>query len=133
MNIIKKILLLITVFSGTLLFSGASSPAYAIFEGAKGEACKGANLQDTAAAANCNTDGAASDLGTTVKAAISILSIIVGIIAVILIIVNGLRFITANGDSNSINSARNGVIYAVIGLIIAAFAQIIVRFVLTRI
>lgn len=60
------------------------------------------------------------------------LSLVGGVLAVIVIIISGLRFIMSQGDSNSISSAKRGIIYAVIGLLIAATAQIIVAFVLSK-
>jgi hypothetical protein len=65
--------------------------------------------------------------------AINILSIIVGVAAIVAIIISGLRMIVSNGDSNTFASARNGLIYSAVGLIVAVLAQIIVSFVLTNI
>ena len=64
---------------------------------------------------------------------INTLLFLVGIIAVIVIIVNGIRFVTSNGNSDQVASARNGVIYAVVGIVVAVMAYAIVRFVLARI
>lgn len=90
----------------------------------------------------CSTLGAGNGCGSTpsnginldntVAAVVNILSIVVGIAAVIMIIVAGLRFITANGDSGSIASARTSIIYALIGLAVVALSQVIVKFVLGR-
>jgi len=63
---------------------------------------------------------------------INILSIVVGIVAVFMIIIAGVRFITSNGDSNNVASARNTIIYAIVGLIVVALAQVIVQFVVGR-
>lgn len=63
---------------------------------------------------------------------IQILVFIIGIAAVIMIIINGLRYIISNGDSGAVNSAKNGIIYALIGLVVAILAQAIVSFVLNR-
>lgn len=68
-----------------------------------------------------------------VKAAIDILSVVVGVIAVIMIIIGGLKYVTSNGDSNQISSAKNTIIYALIGLVVVAIAQAIVRFVLNKV
>lgn len=66
------------------------------------------------------------------KVAITIISIIVGIAAVIMIIVAGLSFMTANGDAQAVAKARGSIIYALIGLIIVALAQALVIFVLNK-
>lgn len=61
---------------------------------------------------------------------INIFSIVVGVISVIMIIIGGLKYITSAGDSNNVTSAKNTILYAIIGLVVVAFAQIIVLFVL---
>ncbi len=67
-----------------------------------------------------------------VKSAIDILSVVVGVIAVIMVIIGGLKYVTSNGDSNSISSAKNTIIYALIGIVVVAIAQSVVRFVLGK-
>lgn len=64
--------------------------------------------------------------------AIQILAIVVGVAAVVSIIISGFRFVTANGDNNTIASARAGVIYSLVGVVIAAMAQAIISFVLYK-
>jgi hypothetical protein len=59
--------------------------------------------------------------------------VIVGVAAVIMIIIGGFRYITSSGDSASVNSAKNTILYAIIGLVIVALAQVIVRFVLNQV
>jgi hypothetical protein len=49
-----------------------------------------------------------------------------------MIIIGGLKYVTSAGDSNSITSAKNTILYAIIGIIIAASAQFLVQFVLRR-
>lgn len=61
---------------------------------------------------------------------INILSIVVGIIAVIMIVYGGFRYITSGGESGSVSSAKNTLIFAIIGLILVALAQVIVHWVL---
>jgi len=63
---------------------------------------------------------------------INIFSVIVGVIAVIMIIVGGLKYITSGGESSNVSGAKNTIIYAIVGLIVVALAQFIVRFVLTN-
>lgn len=64
--------------------------------------------------------------------AIRLFSIVLGIASVIVIILSGLRFVLANGDANSVKQARNTIIYAIVGLVIALTAQAIVSLVLTK-
>jgi hypothetical protein len=64
---------------------------------------------------------------------INIFSWVVGIAAVIMIMVGGFKYITSTGDSGNVTSAKNTILYAIIGLVIVALAQIIVRFVLNKV
>ena len=57
---------------------------------------------------------------------------IVGVVAVIMIIIGGLKYITSSGDSNNVSSAKNTILYAIIGLVVVVLAQVIVRFVVTK-
>ena len=61
---------------------------------------------------------------------VNILSLVVGIAAVIGIIVAGTRFMTSASNPEEANKARELVIYAIVGLVLATVAQIIVRVVL---
>lgn len=57
---------------------------------------------------------------------------LVGIISVLMIVIGGFKYATSAGDSNGIQSAKNTILYALVGLGVAIFAQLIVSFVLTR-
>ena len=54
----------------------------------------------------------------------------VGIIAVFMLIFGGIRYITSGGDQKKVTDAKNTILYAIIGLIIALLAYAIVNFVL---
>lgn len=83
--------------------------------------------------ANCaNQETAEVRVNRIIKLVINILSLIVGVVAVIMIIISGLKYITSGGDTNNVTSAKNTILYAIIGLIIVALAQVIVRFVLDK-
>lgn len=79
------------------------------------------------------TTGSTEKVNSTVALVINVFSWVVGVVAVIMIIVGGFKYITSGGDSGKITSAKNSIIYAIIGLVIVALAQIIVQFVLTKI
>jgi energy-converting hydrogenase Eha subunit B len=73
-----------------------------------------------------------TDLTNAIRFIINVISVIVGVVAVIMVIFGGLRYITSGGDSGKVSSAKNTIIYAVIGLIVVALAQFIVQFVLVK-
>jgi TRAP-type C4-dicarboxylate transport system permease small subunit len=64
-----------------------------------------------------------------VKDIINILLFVLGIIAVIMIIIGGIRYVVSAGDSSAITAAKNTILYAVIGLVVAILAFAIVNFV----
>lgn len=68
----------------------------------------------------------------TIQSIINLISVIIGIVAVIMIIIGGLRYITSGGDTGKVGSAKNTIIYAVVGLIVVALAQVIVKFVISE-
>lgn len=93
-------------------------------------ACEGIELTG----GECDTDGSAQEgIGNVVETIINILSLVVGAVSVIMIIIGGLRYVISGGDSNTTQSARNTIIYALVGLVIVIFAQIIVAFVVGRV
>lgn len=102
-----------------------SAPAHAAT--AKEEACKAINDGN-----GCDVQEAEGAINTTLSRVVDLFSVVVGVVAVIMIIAGGFKYVTSNGDSSQITSAKNTIIYAIVGLIIVAIAQILVRFVLTQ-
>lgn len=74
--------------------------------------------------------GSNGQVSKVIRLALQILSLAAGIIAVIMVIVSGLKYVTSQGDSNAISSAKNSLIYAIVGIVVVVFAQILVQFVL---
>src|SRR4051812_23445048 len=70
----------------------------------------------TASGSGCN--GSNTTLNNVVANGVNILSVVIGIVAVVMIMIAGFKYITAGGDSGQITSAKNTLIYAVIGLVI---------------
>ena len=94
--------------------------------------CAGANLDVNDP--NCDTSNdAVQKLNNLIRKVINLLSLVVGIVAVIMIIIGGLRYITSGGSDTGVTSAKNTILYAIIGLIIVALAQLLVRFVLRQV
>ena len=77
-----------------------------------------------------NEGGNAISLEARIKTIANILLFILGAIAVVMIIIGGIKYATSNGDSSAITSAKNTILYSVIGLIVAILAYAIVNFIL---
>jgi hypothetical protein len=55
-----------------------------------------------------------------------------GIVAVIIIIVGGYLYVTANGNASQVGQAKNAIISAVVGVVIILLAFVITNFVIGR-
>ena len=60
----------------------------------------------------------------------NILLFVIGAIAVIMIIIGGLRYVTSGGNSASISAAKNTILYAIIGIVVALLAYAVINFVI---
>jgi len=127
----KKILLFISaLITATLSFTPALM-VHTYAQSSKDAVCEG--LQLTGGGADCQASPGEATVDSTIRLVINVLSILVGVAAVIMIIIGGFKYITSSGDSAGINSAKNTILFAIIGLVIVAMAQIIVRFVIERV
>jgi hypothetical protein len=80
-----------------------------------------------------NTSGGVTKVNTLITDIINIFSAVVGIISVIMIIIGGFQYITSGGDTGKVGTAKTTIIYAIVGLIVVAFAQFLVQFVLNKV
>ena len=62
---------------------------------------------------------------------VSVMLFTVGILSIIMLIFGGLRYIISNGDSKKVEAAKNTILYAIIGLIVAIMSYAIVNFVVS--
>lgn len=75
----------------------------------------------------------AKTLDEFVQNALTVAVSVGAVVAVVFIIVNGIKYITSTGDPGKTEEAQKGIIAALIGLIVIGVAYLVVRFVLTRI
>jgi len=61
---------------------------------------------------------------------VNVLLFIIGAISVIMLIFGGIRYTISAGDSSAVTAAKNTILYAIIGLIIAFLAFALVNWVL---
>jgi cytochrome bd-type quinol oxidase subunit 2 len=89
-------------------------------------------LQEGAEAARC--DGCPRDLfgdNGAFRQITNTILYIVGIVAVIMLIIGGIKYVISGGDAKKVTDAKNTVLYAIIGLIITFLAFAIVNFVIS--
>ena len=134
----KLVTLLTTGLMSMTLMLGLATPALAVTDAQQqidNGLCTGSNLQFTDNPTDqCSSAGsdANDQINNIVHTIVNLLSAIVGIVAVIMIIVGGFRYITSGGNDTSVTSAKNTILYAIIGLVVVALAQLIVRFTLSK-
>ena len=139
LNRLKKVILAITASS--MLFAPMLVPVavYAATDPSpdtlQNGLCQGATLNvDPNVPCTIQTVGqeGTDKVNSIITTVINVFSIVVGVVAVIMIIIGGLKYITSGGDSGNITGAKNTILYAVIGLVVVALAQFIVKFVLGK-
>ncbi len=93
---------------------------------------------------NCATSGSSSAIckatsdklfgaGGVWNNILNTLIFITGSISVLMVVIGGLRYTLSGGDQGSVNSAKNTILYAVVGLVLSLMGYAIVNFVLSRI
>ncbi|MDO4271388.1 MAG: hypothetical protein Q4C83_00150 [Candidatus Saccharibacteria bacterium] len=98
-----------------------AGPSHVVHASAKGEVQNGFN------AVGGSNSGSLTDM---VKKIINTMLFIVGILAVVMIIYSGIRYITAHGDKGQVASAQSTLIYSIVGLVVAIVSYAIVNFVI---
>lgn len=116
----KKVSIFLSVIVMTVIMLGSvATPVYAV----SGDITSG--IQATGAGSNGNP----TDLNSVIKSIVNVMLFIIGALAVIMIIYSGIRFATSGGNASTVTSARQTLIYAVVGLVIAILAYAIVNWV----
>lgn len=125
---IKILILLVTIFSATLVLS-PSVAAVDIFTPCSSNAAN----TDVCKSVQSQNGSGQNPLFKILKTVIDIISLIIGIASVIVIIIAGLQFIISGNDPQSVERSRNMLLYAVVGIVVAVMAQSIVVFVLKNV
>lgn len=122
MNKLRHYIIAVTLALGLGVMMAPAPVAMAInvfdqCNGSDSEVCKASG-----------TDNATS----MITVVINTLFFLLGTIAVIMIIVGGVRYVVSNGDQSGIKSAKDTIMYAVIGLVVAMLSYAIVNFVVDQ-
>jgi hypothetical protein len=125
-NILSAIMALFVLVGSGLMIAPTALAATSPSDAAS-QACAGVTA---AAGGTCEVGKTSTDATALINTIIDLLSWVIGVIAVIMIIFGGFKFVTSAGDSGKVTSARSTIIYALIGLVVVALAQTIVKFVL---
>ncbi len=129
---------LLFAFMAPVALTAGTSYAQITSDNIHNSLCNGSNINlDNATSTVNGASPCPSNTGTNItniiKTIINVLSVLVGAIAVVMIIYGGFRYVTSAGNDTGVAAAKKTIQYALIGLIIVAFAQVVVHFVLNNI
>lgn len=104
--------------SASLVPAGSASAVDIISQGCKGNG--------SSTVCQSKDDNATS----MIKIVINTLFLVLGMVAVVMVVVGGFRYVTSGGDAGDVKAAKETILYSVVGLIIAILSYTIVNFVL---
>ena len=90
--------------------------------------CQGTSIEEGVDCVGQNIDNN-TDLSTVITTVINTMLFIIGILSVVMLIVGGIRYVVSGGNQSQVEGARNTILYAIVGLVIAFVAWGIVNFV----
>jgi hypothetical protein len=122
-KIIKQIILSVVVVLG-LVAVFAPTSTYAYSPGCTGKNCLNNSVNAIGNGQNKNLEGQVTNI---INAAIYV----IGFIAVAMVIYGGVRYTTSAGAADKVTSAKNTIMYGIIGLVVAVLAFAIVNFVIS--
>jgi hypothetical protein len=143
MNIAKNQTVLGMLIAAALLLSAiaftvvmprslhAASPQQNACEGTGGE-WKPATETVPAHCVSDATQAGTVTVESALKTVVNVLLFVIGAVSVIMIVIGGIKYTTSNGDSSAVTSAKNTILYSVVGLVIALMAYAIINFVLEQ-
>ena len=133
-KLVSKIAITVSAVAALLfpVLSPALAGAVAVPNNIATQACIGTTLNVSDSGASCTGDNTNNTLQSITTTVVNLLSLVVGLISVIFLIFGAFKYITSGGDSGKVTSAKNTILYALIGLVIVSIAQVVVRVVLGK-
>jgi uncharacterized membrane protein YjgN (DUF898 family) len=89
--------------------------------------------KEVLAGADATGQDGSADIETSIATITNTLLFILGVVAVIVIVIGGIMYAVSGGDAGKTKAAKDTILYAVIGLIVAILAYAIVSFVVNNI
>lgn len=125
--------LLLGAFAVPVMVLGASlvlspAPANAAFDKGLSDGASSAQGKDQQGdAATLFGEGGQGGIFRTIT---NVLLFLIGAISVIMLIVGGIRYVVSGGDSTAVQNAKNTILYAIVGVVVAILAYAVVNFVI---
>jgi hypothetical protein len=129
---IKKLLSAAILLPAMVLTIGLAVqpvPAQAAFDNGLSDGASSAQGKDQQGdAASLFGDGGQGGIFRTIT---NVLLFLIGAISVIMLIIGGIRYVVSGGDSTAVQNAKNTILYAIVGVVVAILAYAVVNFVIT--
>lgn len=74
--------------------------------------------------------GTNSNLNAFITNIINVLIAVIGVAAVLMLIIGGFRYVFSQGNEKAVSGAKDTILYAIIGIVVAILAFAIVNFVI---
>lgn len=123
----KNILLAISVIISAIFMVSPAIASPELIQGCSGAASASAVCKDQG-----RTDNPLFGKTGIITSATRLLAVVTGVLSVFYIIISGLRYVNSSGDPSKTKSARDGIIYACVGIAITMVAGSVVQFILIR-
>ena len=89
-----------------------------------------ADTDATKGATDAKPDGVPTDLNASLTVITNTLLLAIGFVSVVMLIIGGFRYVLSNGNEKSVTGAKDTILYAIIGVVVALLAYAIINFVL---
>lgn len=113
----------------TVGLAATPAPAHAAFEKGLSDGAQSAQGKDQQGdAASLFGEGGQGGIFRTIT---NVMLFLIGAISVIMLIIGGIRYVVSGGDSTAVQNAKNTILYAIVGVVVAILAYAVVNFVIT--
>ncbi len=126
-QLLSAVLVVPALVLGVSVFAQAT-PAHAAFDKGLGDGAQSAQGKDQQGdAASLFGEGGQGGIFRTIT---NVLLFLIGAISVIMLIIGGIRYVVSGGDSTAVQNAKNTILYAIVGVVVAILAYAVVNFVI---
>lgn len=133
-NILKKVARSLALAPAMALVLSFAAVPFSGPTQAAAPTCGDSSKLDATTGANCaQGNGQQGDLfGSSgiFRTVTNVLLFLIGAVAVIMLIIGGIRYTVSGGDSSAVTAAKNTILYSIVGIIVALLAYAVVNFVL---
>lgn len=117
------------VLTAAVLFTPFRVAAYSPFDAVD---CGGKAASSTVCKSQGNTSNPVYGSDSILIKVTNLIAVFAGVIAVFIIVIAGGRFVTSGGDSNNVSTAKNTILYALIGIVVIILARTIIVYVINH-